>query len=125
MARATAHPNRQLISSGDVEGTTVYGTDGTQIGEIDHLMIDKQSGRVAYAVMSFGGFAGFGESHYPVPWRALEYDTSLDGFRTNISEQQLRDAPEFTDDSWGDRDWEARTHQHYGAERYWDLGPRA
>ena len=51
---------------------------------------------------------------------ALTYDTSLGGFRTNITEQQLRDAPEFSDDSWQDRDWETRTHQYYGTPSYWE-----
>jgi hypothetical protein len=59
-------------------------------------MIDKTSGRVAYAVISFGGFMGLGHSHYPVPWNALSYDNQLVGFRSNITEQQLRDAPEFS-----------------------------
>ena len=63
MASATAHPNHQLISSEDVEGVNVYDTQGKKIGEIDHLMIDKISGRVTYAVMSFGGFLGLGHSH--------------------------------------------------------------
>jgi PRC-barrel domain len=119
MATATAHPNHRLISSEDVEGTEVYGPDRSNLGEIDHLVIDKSSGRVAYAVMSFGGFMGLGHSHYPVPWNALKYDTELGGFRADITESQLRDAPEFSDDSWYDRDWEARTHQHYGAPPYW------
>jgi hypothetical protein len=125
MARATAHPNKELISSEDVNGTIVYGSDGKKIGEIDHLMIDKMSGRVAYAVISFGGFLGLGHSHYPVPWGALSYDMKLSGFRTNITEQHLKDAPEFSDDSWGDRDWEVRTHRHYIAPHYWERGPRA
>ena len=119
MASATQHPNHQLISSEDVEGTNVYDMKGTKIGEVDHLMIDKVSGRVGYAVMSFGGFMGLGHSHYPVPWGALKYDTSLGGFRTSISEKQLKDAPQFSDGSWGDRDWEARTHKHYAAPTYW------
>jgi sporulation protein YlmC with PRC-barrel domain len=119
MASATQHPNHQLISSEDVEGTEVYDPSGKHIGEVDHLMIDKMSGRVAYAVISFGGFMGLGHSHYPLPWNALTYDTKLGGFRTNINEKQLRDAPEFSDDSWGDRDWETRTHKHYGAQTYW------
>jgi hypothetical protein len=99
MARATAHPDHQCISSEDVHGTTVYGADGRNIGEIDHLIIDKL---------------------YPIPWGALTYDKSLGGFRTNITEQQLKDAPEFSDDSWQDRDWEVRTHRHYGAPEYWE-----
>jgi sporulation protein YlmC with PRC-barrel domain len=124
MGRATAHPNHQCISSEDVQGTEVYGPDGKNIGEIDHLIIDKLSGRVAYAVMSFGGFLGLGHSHYPIPWGALTYDKSLGGFRTNVTEQQLRDAPEFSDDSWQDRDWETRTHRHYGATEYWETRTR-
>src|SRR5262245_46893145 len=120
MSRATAHPDHQCISSDDVQGTEVYGADSKHIGEIDHLIIDKISGRVAYAVMSFGGFLGLGHSHYPIPWGALTYDPSLGGFRTNITEQQLRDAPEFSDVSWQDRSWEARIHRHYAVQEYWD-----
>ncbi len=119
MATATAHPNHQLISSEDVEGTNVYDLKGSAIGEIAHLMIDKVSGRVTYAVMSFGGFLGLGHSHYPVPWGALKYDTKLDGYVTSISEQQLKDAPTFSDDSWTDRNWETQTYQHYKVQPYW------
>jgi sporulation protein YlmC with PRC-barrel domain len=119
MARATAHPNHQLISSEDVEGTNVYGVDGKKIGEIDHLMIDKISGRVTYAVISFGGFLGLGHSHYPVPWAALKYDPNLGGYITGITEEKLKDAPAFSDDAWSDRSWEAQVHKHYNAPPYW------
>src|SRR5262245_30959853 len=119
MTKATAHPDLRLISSEDVQGTDVYGIGEEVIGEIDHLLIDKLSGRVSYAVMSFGGFLGLGHSHYPIPWAALKYDTNLRGYRTGITEAQLKDAPDFSDDSWEDRDWETRTHQHYGAPTYW------
>ena len=67
MAKATAHPDRRLISSEDVEGTNVYGVGDKAIGEIDHLLIDKVSGRVLYAVMSFGGFLGLGTVITPSP----------------------------------------------------------
>ena len=120
MAKATVHPDHKLISSNDVQGTEVYGAGNKNVGEIDHLIIDKLSGRVAYAVMSFGGFLGLGHSHYPIPWTALTFDKSLGGFRTNITEQQLKDAPQFSDDSWEDRDWETKTHQHYRAPAYWE-----
>ena len=120
MAKATAHPDHRVISSEDVQGTTVYGAGDKAVGEIDHLLIDKLSGRVAYAVMSFGGFLGLAHSHYPIPWAALRYDTTLGGFRTQITEAQLRDAPDFSDDSWSDRAWETQTHAHYGASTYWD-----
>jgi PRC-barrel domain len=102
VAKATAHPDRRLISSEDVQGTEVYGSGDKAIGEVDHLLIEKVSGRVTYAVMSFGGFFGLGHSHYPIPWAALKYDTNLGGYRTGISEGRLRDAPEFSDDSWED-----------------------
>jgi hypothetical protein len=93
MASPTQHPNHQLISSEDVEGTEVYDPKGKHIGEVDHLMTDKLSGRVAYAMISFGGFLGLGHSHYPVPWNALTYDTKLSGFRTNINEGQSHPRP--------------------------------
>jgi hypothetical protein len=67
MTQATAHPDRRLISSEDVHGTDVYGIGDKAIGQIDHLLIEKISGRVAYAVMSFGGFLGLTHSHYPIP----------------------------------------------------------
>lgn len=118
MASATAHPNHNLISSEDVHDTAVYGLGQERVGDIDHLLIDKVSGKVIYAVMSFGGFLGLGHSHYPIPWAALKYDTSIAGYRTGITEQQLKDAPEFSDDSWQDRDWGRRTHEHYGVPMY-------
>jgi hypothetical protein len=119
MATSTVHPNHQLISSEDVEGTNVYDLKGATIGDIDHLMIDKISGRVTYAVMSVGGFLGLGHSHYPIPWAALKYDTNLNGYVTGITEQQLKDAPAFSDDSWFDRNWEKQTYDHYNVAPYW------
>jgi hypothetical protein len=57
-----------LIASDKVEGTPVYGADGKRIGKIERLMIDKYTGKVAYAVMTFGGFLGIGADYYPIPW---------------------------------------------------------
>ena len=116
----TASPTFNLISSENVEGTNVYDPDGNKIGQIDHLMIDRVSGHVRYAVMSFGGFMGLGHSHYPLPWNAIKYDTARAGYITNVTENQLKDAPEFSDDSWMDRDWEERWHQHFKTRPYWD-----
>ena len=124
MATATVHPNHTLISSEDVEGTNVYDPAGTKIGDIDHLMIDKVSGRVTYAVMSFGGFLGLGHSHYPIPWGALKYDTNLGGYVTGVTERQLKDSPAFSDDSYSDRNWETAVHQHYGTPFYWEMRSR-
>jgi hypothetical protein len=117
---ATANPGFDLVSSQDMEGATVFDPQGEEIGEIDHLMIDRASGRVRYAVMAFGGFLGLGHSHYPLPWNSLAYDARSQGYVADISEEQLRDAPEFSDDSWSDRDWERRLHEHYHARPYWE-----
>jgi len=122
---ATASPTFNLISSEDVEGTKVCDPSGNRIGEIDHLMIDRDSGNVRYAIMSFGGFLGLGHSHYPVPWNALKYDTNVGGYVSNITEQQLKDAPEFSDDSWTNREWETDWHEHFGAKPYWQEGGRS
>src|SRR5881397_2863604 len=74
-ARETA----DLIGSDKVEGTTVYDAKGEKMGSIARVMIDKRSGQVASAVLSFGGFLGIGNDYYPIPWAALSYDTSLGG----------------------------------------------
>jgi hypothetical protein len=121
MATSTVHPNHQLISSEDVEGTNVYDPKGSKIGDIDHLMIEKALGRVTYAVMSFGGFVGLGHSHYPIPWAALKYDSKLNGYVTGITEHQLKDSPSFSDDAYSDRNWEKAVHQHYGTPFYWEM----
>lgn len=114
-----AHPDHSIISSERVQGTDVYSTGGDKIGAVDHLMIEKTTGRVVYAVIGFGGFLGMGESHHPVPWGALKYDTNLEGYVTGITADQLRDAPEFSDNAWQDRDWETRVHKHYGVTPYY------
>src|SRR5438309_5058360 len=78
-----------LIGSDKVEGTAVYGADRTKVGSIERVMIDKMSGKVSYAVLSFGGFLGIGDDHYPLPWQSLKYDTSLGGYLVGITESQL------------------------------------
>jgi hypothetical protein len=74
-----ANETGNLIGSDKVEGTAVYGADRNKIGSIERVMIDKPSGKVSYAVLSFGGFLGIGDEHYPLPWQSLKYDTSLGG----------------------------------------------
>ena len=70
---------RPLIESDRVEGTAVYDPNGNKIGSIERLMIEKIGGKVAYAVMSFGGFLGLGEEEYTIPWNKLDYDTGATG----------------------------------------------
>ncbi len=88
-----------LIGSDKVEGTDVRRPSGDQIGTIRRVMIDKRSGKVNYAVMSFGGFLGIGEDYFPVPWERLTYDEKLDAYVIDISDDQLSGAPRFTDEA--------------------------
>ena len=95
-----------LIASDKVEGTPVLRSNGERIGKIERVMIDKLSGKVAYAVMSFGGFLGIGEDYYPLPWSLLTYNPRLEGYEVNVSEQQLKGAPKYSKyDNW---DWSDR-----------------
>jgi hypothetical protein len=110
-----------LIGSDKVDGTAVYGSDQERIGSIQRIMIDKISGKVAYAVMSFGGFLGMGEDYYPVPWSTLKYDTSLGGYRVNFTNDQLTRAPKYsksTDWNWT-RENDQRVYDYYKARPYW------
>ena len=105
-----------LIGSDKVEGTTVYGGDDQKIGSVQQIMIDKVSGKVAYAVISFGGFLGMGEDYYPMPWPNLKYDTNLGGYRVGVTENQLKGAPKFnrtTDWDWSDRNRDKAVYDYY------------
>jgi hypothetical protein len=115
---------KPLIESDRVEGTYVYGPNGNQIGTIKRLMIEKLSGKVAYAVMSFGGFLGIGEEEHTIPWNKLDYDTGLGGYRTDITEEQLRGAPTFYRDpdyAWNDRHRERELHDYWRMPYYWGV----
>ena len=105
-----------LIGSDRVEGTSVYSTDGEKIGHIKKVMLGKRSGRVEYAVMSFGGFLGIGEDQHPLPWEALDYDESVGGYVVNIDKERLHDAPRFSanDEPTYDQDYGQRVYAYYG-----------
>jgi hypothetical protein len=94
----TADETNTLISADKVQGTAVYDATGDRLGSIDSVMINKRSGKVAYAVMSFGGFLGIGERYHPLPWDALTYDTDKGGYNIQQSPDQLRDAPNYSRD---------------------------
>ena len=106
-----------LIGSDKVEGTSVYGANDTQIGSIERVMIDKLSGKVAYAVMTFGGFLGIGADYYPLPWSVLTYNPTLGGYEVNITEQQLKNAPKYSRHEnwdWSDRSRMENVSHYYG-----------
>src|SRR5580698_2931873 len=109
-----------LIGSDKVEGTAVYRSNGDKIGQIARVMIGKRSGKVGYAVMSFGGFLGIGEDYYPLPWSLLKYNPRLEGYEVNISDEQLRGASKYgTRENW---DWTNRSRavdEYYGIQPGW------
>jgi hypothetical protein len=112
-----------LIASDKVEGTAVYNRQGEKLGSIHTLMIDKISGKVAYAVMSFGGFMGIGDRYHPLPWSVLTYDTGKGGYTVDLDRSTLEGAPTYASGEtpdWGDRRWGEQLHEHYRARPYWE-----
>ena len=94
---------RNLISADKVVGTTVYNRQGENLGSVYGLMLNKLNGQVAYAIMSFGGFLGIGESYHPLPWRALSYDARLGGYVVDLDRNRLQNAPRYS--RADDADW--------------------
>ena len=102
MTDVMARPH-QLIASDRVEGTAVRRPNGDRIGHIERLMIDKISGKVSYAILSFGGFLGMGTNLLPLPWARLSYSTKFEAYELDIDDEELRRAPSFRADK--DFDW--------------------
>lgn len=85
----------RTISSSKVEGTAVYNADGEKLGHVHNFMVDKYTGQVLYAVMSFGGFFGIGERYHALPWSVLRYDEKLGGYVVGLKKEVLRAGPTF------------------------------
>jgi hypothetical protein len=107
-----------IISSDQVEGTTVYNHAGDKLGSIDDLMIDKVSGQVRYAVLEFGGFLGVGTDRYPLPWNMLKYDTSRDGYVVPLDKAKLEAAPRYAQNDVPayTTDYGQRVNKYYGVD---------
>jgi hypothetical protein len=122
VADTSVRETSRLIASDKVEGTAVRDSGGNKVGTIERVMIDKRTGKVAYAVMSFGGFLGVGTDFTALPWHVLRYNESLDAYELNITEAQLRGAPVVTGE-WDagavDRGWERNIHDYYRVDPYW------
>jgi hypothetical protein len=107
----------RLIASNKVEGAAVYNRQGERLGEVYNFMVDKRSGQVAYAVLSFGGFLGIGDSYHPLPWKALTYDTGKGGYVVDLDKSRLEGAPSYTRSEvpdWGDPSFGRRIDDYYG-----------
>jgi hypothetical protein len=111
-----------LIASDRVEGTAVRRPNGDRIGRIERLMIDKISGKVSYAVLSFGGFLGIGANLIPLPWARMMYSRKLNAYQLDLADEELRHAPSFMDSQnfdWGDRALEEDVNRYDGVPPYW------
>ena len=110
-------PGPALMGADTLMGNDVYNKDGEDRGDIKELMIEMSSGRIAYAVLSFGGLLGLGDKLFAVPWAALTLDTANKRFTLNALKETLKDAPGFDKDHWpsmADKGWATGVHNFYG-----------
>ncbi len=113
----TADETGTLISADKVVGTAVYDAGGERLGTIDSIMLNKRSGKVAYAVMSFGGFLGIGERYHPLPWDVLTFDEAKGGYNIQHSADDMRKAPNYSRhevDSFGGDHRSREVDSYYG-----------
>ena len=112
-----------LLSAGSVIDTDVKNFEGEDIGSVKEIMIDVTHGKIAYAVLSFGGFMGLGEKLFAIPWQAFTVDTVDEKFILNVKKETLEKAEGFDKDNWPDMadvQWNYNTYTFYGYEPYWD-----
>jgi sporulation protein YlmC with PRC-barrel domain len=110
-------PGPALMGADTLMGNDVYNKDGEDLGDVKEFMIDMASGRIAYAVLSFGGLLGMGDKLFAVPWSALALDTIHKRFTLNVLKESLKDAPGFDKDHWptmADETWATDVHKFYG-----------
>ena len=119
----TTDTSGRLIAASQVSGTAVYNPQGERLGTIDDVMLEKISGRAVYAVLSFGGFLGIGDRHYPLPWPQLRYDVVFGGYVVNLDKRMLENAPSYGAGeavSWEDPAWGRSVYDYYKTQPYWD-----
>ena len=110
-----------LLSASSLIAHKVTNPSGENLGKIEELMMDLDTGRIAYAVLSFGGFLGFGNKLFAIPWSALNFSAEERAFVLNITREKLEQAPGFDKDDWpeaADPSWD--THVYYGVKPYWE-----
>jgi sporulation protein YlmC with PRC-barrel domain len=120
---ATASGHTSAIRAKKVIGTAVKDPSGKKIGQIEDVVLDKQSNSIMFAVVGFGGFLGMAEKYHPIPWAALEYDETENGYIVNYTKEQLQAAPAGSiDELTRDDGLEVRnrTYDYYKAPRYWE-----
>jgi hypothetical protein len=121
-ATLTKRETPRLIAADKVQGTAVYNREREKLGSIERLMIDKSSGNVVYAVLSFGGLLGMGERHFPLPWQVLTYDERSGGYSIDLDKQVLEGAPSLAPNvefDWQDPEWSEKLHEYYKVLPFW------
>ena len=116
-------PGPTLLGADTLIGNDVYNQQDEDLGDIKEIMLDTRTGRVGYAVLSFGGFLGMGEKLFAVPWSALTLDSENKRFVLNVGKDRLKNAPGFDKDSWpnmADKTWADDVHAYYGTKPYTD-----
>lgn len=116
---AGSGPGPSLMGADTLIGNDVCNTADESLGTIKELMIEMSTGRIGYAVLSYGGFLGMGDRLFAVPWSALKLDTVKKRFTLNASKEQLKNAPGFDKDHWpsmADATWVTDVHNFYGVK---------
>ena len=114
-------PGPALMGADTLVGNDVYNEQGEDLGDVKEIMLDMSTGRVSYAVLSFGGILGMGEKLFAVPWDALTLDTVNKRFTLNVKKDRLENAPGFDKGSWpnmADQTWAKGIHDYYGTKPY-------
>jgi len=114
---------QSVVAADTLTGDRVVNRQKEDLGTIEHLMIDVKKGRVAYAVLSFGGFLGVGDKLFAIPWNALSVDTAENQLILDVDKQILERAPGFDKDHWpnmADHAWGAEVSSYYGVKPYWN-----
>jgi sporulation protein YlmC with PRC-barrel domain len=114
---------RRVMSASSLSGDHVKNKAGDDLGKVTDIMIDVPTGKVAYAVLSFGGVLGMGNKLFAVPWGALMLDEDNKEFVMNVDKSVLENAPGFDKDNWpdmGDETWRGQIYEHYGVQPYWE-----
>jgi sporulation protein YlmC with PRC-barrel domain len=114
---------RRVLSASTLAGDSVRNAAGESLGKVDEIMIDIPSGRVAYAVLSFGGVLNMGNKLFAIPWSALQVDEDEKCFILNVDKATLERAPGFDKSNWpdmADTTWGAEIYHYYGAPPYWE-----
>lgn len=115
-------PGPEIMDANTLIGDSVVNTAGEDLGKIEAIMLDVGAGRIAYTVLSFGGFLGMGSKLFALPWAALALDAREKRFVLDISKDKLESAEGFDKDRWprmADPEWAARVHTYYGVRPYW------